>query len=509
MSVRKSLGFSFLEKYASFVFTAVTVIVLSRLLTPVQTGVFAVASGLVNVAQIFRDMGVATYILQQKDLTKTQLRTAFTIALLMGIGFCLVFVALSGWIANFFGHAELRTIVLLLSINFLLVPFGSVGLALLRRRMDFGSIMRIGIANALVHSLTSIVLAWQGFGPMAMAWASVVGVTANIAAAQFYLRGEVFMIPSLVEWRPIFRFGIFASTALVLNEISQRMPEIIVGRVLGVAATGYYSRGNSFVTLFNQTAMDAIWPVASSGLAKLHRDDKPLIQAYRDFVSFVTVFGWPMLAVLAIMAQPIILVVFGWQWLPSVPVGRLLCLATACLLLGRINNAVLNSTGKVVSAFQAQAVVVFLQFGLLLVVAPGGLEGVAWAAVAVSAAYSLYTSVQVVRLLRCGWGDVFAALAPSLVITLATVAPLLLLAMAGLLPTHGGFDGLLIAASECLAAVVVWLVALRLLGHPLHGEIVSVGAYLRERKVAAPVAEAGIEEYLGDLKASGTPEELD
>ncbi len=486
MSVRKSLRFSFIEKYASFIFALIAVVLLSRLLTPAQTGVFAVASGLVNVAQIFRDLGVATYILQKKDLTQEQLRSAFTIALMMGVGFCLVFVLLSGLIADFFGQPELRLIVLILSGNFLLVPFGSIGLALLRRRMDFRSIMRIGVANAFVHSVISIVLAWRGFGPLSMAWASVAGVLANIVAAQFYLKGEVFMMPSLVEWRPIFRFGLFASSGLVLNEVSQRLPEITVGRLLGVADTGYYSRGNSFVTLFNQTAMDAIWPVASSSLAQLHREEKPLSDAYCHFVSFVTGFAWPMLAVLAIMAHPIILVVFGDQWLPSVPVAKLLCMATGVLLLGRINSAVLNATGNVVPAFHAQAVVVLLQFALLLVATPLGIEKVAWVAVAVAAVFSLYTTRQVLRLVQSGWRSLVAITARSLVITAGTVVPIVIMEAFGFGAHRSEMAYMLISGAECILSVVAWVISLRLANHPLMTEITLIWNYARGRGLGVP-----------------------
>ena len=480
MSVRRSLRFSFIEKYATFIFSIITVVILSRLLTPAQTGVFAVASGLTTVAQIVRDLGVGTYLLQKKDLTKEQLRSAFTIALILGVGFCLFFALASGVIAGFFEQPDLRGIVVILAMNFLLTPFGSVGIALLRRRMEFGPIMRIGIANSLVHSITSVVLAWLGFGAASMAWAAVTGVIANIVTAQIYMRGEVFMRPALKEWKPIFHFGFFATLSSVLNEVFNRLPEITVGRVLGVAATGYYSRGNSFVTLFNQAAMDAIWPVATSGLAQLHREERLMPENYRHLIAFVTGFAWPMLAVLALLAQPIILFVFGSQWQPSIPVGKLLCLAAALFLVGRLNNAVLNATGRVVLAFRAQLAVVAVQLALLLVVSRLGITKVALTAIAVSVIYSFITTFQVVGLLRVNRRELLSTLAHSALIAACTAAPIVICEVSGLNDDAvGSVTYYLLSAVEGGVAVGVWVLMLLLTRHPLMGELKNAVASAR------------------------------
>ena len=66
-SVRRSLAITFLDKYATLAIGIVSTMILSRLLTPAEIGVFSVASIFVLLASILRDFGVADYLVQAKE----------------------------------------------------------------------------------------------------------------------------------------------------------------------------------------------------------------------------------------------------------------------------------------------------------------------------------------------------------------------------------------------------------------------------------------------------------
>ena len=53
--------------------------IISRLLTPAETGVFAVAAVFAAFASTFRDFGVAEYLIQEKELDDTKIRAALTV----------------------------------------------------------------------------------------------------------------------------------------------------------------------------------------------------------------------------------------------------------------------------------------------------------------------------------------------------------------------------------------------------------------------------------------------
>ncbi|CCG40541.1 lipopolysaccharide biosynthesis protein [Magnetospirillum molischianum] len=476
MSIRRSLVFSVIEKYGGLLINVVTVVVLARLLSPVETGLFSVASGLVNIAQTFRDFGIANYIIQEKEMTRPRLATAIGISLLIGFGFAALFLGGAGVIASLFGAPELRGVIMFLSLNFLAVPLSSVAIALIRRRMDFGVSLRLGLIAALVNCGVSILAASNGYGALSLAWASTSAILVTLLMAILHLKGDILVRPSLTEWRRVTSFGLFASGAQILNEISQRLPEIALGRTLGFGAVGFYSRGNSLITLFSQTVIQAVWPVAVSALAQLHRQGESLRQPYLNALSLLTGIAWPMLVLLALLAHPIIDTVFGAQWLPSVPVSRWLCLAAGFGVLSQINISVFNATGRVRQSLFVQAMVVPVQVGLLVVATSFGMVEVAMAALAVSVLHAALSLSQTLPLVGCRWGEVCRMLVPSLGVTVATALIPLCVGMGLGWEAPMSILGLAAVAGVC---IVPWLAGVWLLRHPLGNEIVTLIRHVR------------------------------
>ena len=86
MSTRKSLFFSFLDRYASLAISVVASMVIARLLTPAEIGVFSVTMVLLMFVATFRDMGAGQYLVQEKELTTERIRAVWAVQLGLGLG---------------------------------------------------------------------------------------------------------------------------------------------------------------------------------------------------------------------------------------------------------------------------------------------------------------------------------------------------------------------------------------------------------------------------------------
>ncbi|WP_298379450.1 oligosaccharide flippase family protein [Azospirillum sp.] len=318
-AMRRSLLYSFAEKNASLLVTIASTMILARLLTPTETGLFSVAAAFINVSQCLRDFGVASYIVQERDLTARRLGAAMGLSLSMGVVFFALFFFLSGPIAAFFNEPSLETVITVLSLNFLVVAVASIGAARLSRAMNYRTVSLINFASTLVFSVVSITLATGGFGALSIAWASVLGVVTILLGQIVALRGDVFIRPSLTGWGPLIHFGSFASGNGMLTTLTQRCPDLLIGRLMGFADAGLFSRGNSLITLFESALLASVRPVVANGLAALRRQGGDLGASLLLCYGNLTVVAWPFLSVLGLLAHPIILIMFGDQWLMSVP----------------------------------------------------------------------------------------------------------------------------------------------------------------------------------------------
>jgi len=471
-----SLIYSFLEKNASLLVNVASTIVLSRLLTPIETGIFSVAAAFINISQFLRDFGVTNYIIQEEHLTDQRLRSAMGLSMSMGFALFLIFLSSSGAVSAFFGEPQLKSVISILSMNFLVVAVASIGTARLSRIMNYRTVSLINFASTVTFSAVSITLATAGYGAVSIAWASFLGVVAVILGQIVAMRRDVFIRPSLAGWRPLIRFGSFASGNGMLTTLIQRGPDILIGRLMGFADAGLFSRGNSLVTLFESALLSSVRPVVANGLAVIRRQGRPLDAPLLQCYSYLSAVAWPFLSVLGLLAHPIILIMFGDQWTSSIPPARWLCLAALFGTLTNIAAMALTSVGAMRTLFFFQCL--SASFGVLAVTVGCfiGLQAVAMGMVAASALSAMVSLHKVKTTFGVPILAILRSMAKSAAVTVATsVPPALVLVYWGFGHTHLWAPTLVATAG----AATAWMLAVWMVGHPLGRELIRVVARAR------------------------------
>jgi PST family polysaccharide transporter len=291
------------------------VAVLARLLTPSDFGVVAAAGTIVGLTGIFVNLGVAPAIVQRRDLTQDHINTGFTMSVVMGIAFGAGFALAAPWIAQFYRMPHLTEVLRVLSLVFPIASFGLVASALLSRDMRF---KRIGIRNTISYLLgygaVSISLALLGFG----VWSLVFGqlfqtalqAIQNITTARQKLR---------FGWngqarRDLLAYGVGHTLARIGNYIANQADNVIVGRVMGPAALGFYSRAYQFISmpanLFGTVTNLVLFPAMSA----VQDDRKKLERAYRQSLAIIAMATLPVSGLLFVAAPEAVGVLLGDKW---------------------------------------------------------------------------------------------------------------------------------------------------------------------------------------------------
>lgn|GEM_PF-295971 len=313
-SVRKSLVVSLLGSYLQIGLQLISYFVLARLLTPSDIGLFSVASSVLAIAQVVREFGVSTYLIQEKHLTDNKIATAFTITLLISISLFLLLFFVSPAIAAFYNDDHLIDVFRLLSLNFLVIPLNSTSLSLLRREMNFVAIFWINAIGMLVGLIIAVGFSWYGFGYYSLVFSSLGNSLAMAIAISFFRRGGLFHRLHLGEWRAVVHFGSQVTLTSISNELSTSASDLILGRVLGFAATGIVSRAQGIMYLFHRDITSAIRNVAFPAFANANRENKAIEYDYIKAVTILTVFAWPFYGVFSLFPVEALRLFFGPQW---------------------------------------------------------------------------------------------------------------------------------------------------------------------------------------------------
>lgn len=476
--LRRSLVYSFIDRYSGLVIGVASSMVLARLLSPDEVGVFSVVMVLLALANTLRDMGAGQYLLQEKELTPPRVRAVWTVQLSIGLVIAAVVALLSPAAASFYADARITGVMLLLALNYVINPIGSVTYAWLMREMRFDAIAVIRFASALSTAAVSIVLAWRDHGPMSLAWGSLAGTAATALVSAFFRPRHFPWLPGLAEVRRVLSFGTKLTGTGVLHTLSNGFPEFIVGKLHGLASAGYFSRASGLVGMFHRLISDSALSVALSLFAKKSRESGDLREPFLKAMSYITVLGCAFAAAVAPLAHPIVRVLFGDQWDAAVPLTRVLALSMVLGMPVKLCHSVLLGAGEIGSMVRAAVFTACATLCLAGAGAPFGLLATGIGLAAASLLSSLYWLTQARRVARFGWGELAAVLGKSLqVAAMAAVAPLLVLWGFGL-ATPRVVPALLLGLP---GAALGFLVGCWALGHPIRAEMLTLGHLVAER----------------------------
>lgn len=456
---------------ASALVTLGSSFVLARLLQPHDTGTYAMAGVLVALANLFRDFGVGTYVVQEPELTPDKLRAALAVALATAWTMAVLLWLGAAPFAALMGEPGITPVLHILALNFLVIPFGSVAYSVLRRAMAFRKRALIETASIVAQATTSIILAARGLGAEALAWGSMVNVLGTVAGTTLVRPRGMPWRPSLHGVRRVLQFGAPASAAALLKYLGESLPTLVVGRGLGAAELGLFRRAQGLAELLAGASRAPASNVMLPALGHIGRDRhgdarrEALASAYLRATTLVAGLMLPFALVASTLAQPLVRLLYGPTWLPAVPMVLPLALATLASVPQWFAGDMLLASGKPGSVSRLELVSVAALAAALLLALPAGPVAAAWAVLgavivgtlAKCTALSMHFGISHRAHLRVWWSAIKATL--PLVVLVAAAAWSL-----GVDPRH-------LALLAWLGLIgAAYVPSLRLARHPLWGE---------------------------------------
>lgn len=475
-NLRRSLVINFFFSSGATIVQFIVSLLLARLLTPSEIGVFSMTVVFVNIAHIFRDFGVATYVQHEPDLTPEKLRAANGVLITSSWVIALALFAASGWIASWFKEPQIAPVMKVLAIGFIFIPFGSVTHAMLTREYAAGKQAIVTVIGTSTYAVTCLLLAAFGFGTMSMAWANLANILA-CAIAYAPLR------PKNLPWRPSFRnwgkvvhFGIGTLLSNCAVAVNNALPDILLGKLGNARLVGLFSRASSTVSIFSYVAGTTVNYGSISYISQAHHRGEAVGPILNRATALLTGVAWPALALTMVLDREIITALYGAKWLDAAPAIPGLAIATAIALTFNYTPIALTAIGKPYLSATSTVVTLASRIAFGFALFDGGIQKFAWALCAATLAAVPIMLVQHRKYLRHDVRSMFLALMPSLTVSVACaiVAEMLKL----ILPPMPALATLLVMA---LPLALTWYAALRMSRHQLVSEVHHFLSGLRGR----------------------------
>lgn len=489
-SVRHAAMWAMAAQYVTFGVTFVTGVIISRFfLGPEEVGLFSIALAAAMLVSVFQDFGITRYIAGEPELGPAQVRTCFSVSLVVALALGLAILALAWPIADFYGDERLVSVVAVIAASYLLVPFGIVPSALLQRRMDFRRLFVVNSGSILAMGGTAIALAAAGWSALSLSWAVVAQAGAK-AVLGIALSGCRPPWPlTFAGSGPVLQFGSKMMALYAVAAVGIRSPDLVVGRVVGIAATGLFSRATSLAHQLVTLLSGAVGAVFYPAFARLRDRGEDLATPYLRVAAGFTAVTWPGLAFLAAGALPVVLLLYGETWAQVAPLLALIAISEFFFCALPLQGELPILLGRIKLLLAVNAIETAFSILLLVIAGLWSLEAAAASRIAYGVGWWLIYAWMLRGLVKLRWRDLLDVYARSMAVTLATVAPLLLVYQLVSGPGTVSFLWLLAAA---LGGCLCWLGALYLVRHPARhevsgfAELLLKGAPLRRFRMAAP-----------------------
>jgi O-antigen/teichoic acid export membrane protein len=354
-----------------------SVVIMARLLSPADVGLFAMVMSVAGIAEVFRDFGLSQAAVQAPVLTSPQRNNLFWINSAMGAALA-VAVFLSSWgIAALYGVEELAPLAQLASVTFLLNGLATQFRASLNRSLRFTALSATDASAALIGLGAGVVAALAGVGP----WALV----AQLLGSAF---ATLVLVAVLAGWLPglprrgvpiggFIRFGWNMVATQMVTYVGNNVDTVVIGLRSGASQLGIYNRAFHLVMNTANQLRAPITSVAVPVLSRLQREGA----RYWDFVRVGQVgLGYTIVVVLAFVigaAVPVTALLLGPRWAEVAPVLSLLAVAAVFQTLNSASYWVYVSKGITGPLFRYNLVSVTIKIACILIGSQWGMIGVA------------------------------------------------------------------------------------------------------------------------------------
>lgn len=398
--VRRGLGWSILSSLTLRLGSLVLGMVLARLLVPEQFGVYAVALAVQAVLITLADLGLSADLIRSDDPGR-RAPTVATLGLVSGASLALVMVLSADLVARTFGSPDSASVIAALSLTLVLAGAGVVPYAALQRRFAQRTIFVIAGIDFVIATGVTLVLITAGWGVMALAAGRIVAqlVTVVLQFRLSHTRPRIGVDRRVVG--SVLVFGAPVAGANMLSWALLNIDNLAVARLAGPVALGFYVLAFNVSTWPMSAIGQAVRAVALPAFARLPTGATQRDPSLGRAAGVAWAGALPAGVALAVLAVPLVTLLYGTTWRPAAPVLAALGLFGALRVLFDLMACYLLARGRSGSVLGLQVLwVVALVPALVVGTRTGGIAGAGWAHLVV--ATSVVLPAYVVAVGRAG-----------------------------------------------------------------------------------------------------------
>jgi O-antigen/teichoic acid export membrane protein len=461
---------------------------LARLLAPADFGLIAIAMLVIGFIEVFLLLGVESALVRHPAPTREHWDTAWTIRLLQNLGTAALLAAAAPLAAIYFKEARIEPVIWALAGGIAVSGFSNIGVLEFNRDLRFDREFALRVVGKVLQLAVTLGTAlW-----LRNYWALAIGTVSGylIGCVLSYVFHPYRPRLSLARARELLGFSLRMVGLSIAYFAESRIDEILLGRLATNRALGLYSLASEMGQLPVSEVAAPLNRSMMPALARIQQDPGRMNAAYLNVIGTLAMVVIPAGVGMALVADPFVRVVLGYQWLEAVPL--LQCLAVYGVFRGLymcpMHALIAYGRPGVSAQFAWAGVLLLAPLGYALVTLYGAI-GMAWARTLVGGIVFVIAAASMARVTGCRFGTQLARFARP-----AAAAALMAGTLLALPHIEWAHPALELFGKAALGALVYTLATLALwhaAGRPDGGERLALDTLRRRLQRVRPATPAG------------------
>ena len=338
--------------------------VLARYLAPSDFGVVALGTSVLMIITGVTELSLVEALIHHEAPKDWHLSAAWTLNALRGLVLCLFLAGCAYPAAALYDDPRLAGVMVALGVSVFLGGLANPRLAMLQRELIFWQEFVLSVFKKLAGFTAAVAIAVIYHSYWALVVGTLVDQATNVLASYLVLpfRPRI----TLRSARDFLSFSGWLAAGQVVSTLNWRFDNLLIGKVLGGSALGYYTVGSRLATLPTRESTLPLTQTIFPSLASIRDDPRRLAAAYQRVQSLVVAIALPAGIGVASIADPLVRLALGEKWQPAVFIVQALASIYALQTLGSLARSLGMAKGETRLLFIRDTQMLFIRFPVIL-----------------------------------------------------------------------------------------------------------------------------------------------
>jgi O-antigen/teichoic acid export membrane protein len=362
--------------------------------------------------------GLGTALIQKKDVTDEDYSSVFYLSLGVALVFYGILFLAAPFIAAFYNQPLITLVLRVLGLTLFFGAVNTIQNAVIARNFQFRKLFISSLGAVLLSGVIGIAMAYAGYGVWALVGQQLTSIIALCVIMWFTVTWRPRLLFSLTRVKGLFSFGWKLLVSGLIDVTYNNLSSLVIGKLYPSSMLGYYIKGQEFPNVLVSNINSSIQAVMFPAYAKC-QDNRPLVkQIMRRALVTSSFLVFPAMAGLAVVAEPLVMLLLTEKWLTAVPFLQIFCAVYALWPIHTANLQTINALGRSDVFLRLEIVKKVVGVSVLAVTIPIGIYAMALGSVVTGVISTLINAYPNKLLLDYNITEQWKDLMPALILSL-------------------------------------------------------------------------------------------